>query len=135
MGSLPAVNLLFDPRVVRFQTAHYEVLLQHLAELGWVKQGRGVRGGLSHCPSPAPAYLRCGVLALVRALDIQLPQREGGLGGPERGQAGGPIGPYGQRGSPHRGPHCGISLPRCRGGSAGTWHQQYVRGMVLAWFA
>ena len=40
MGSLPALNLLFDPRAIRFQTAHYQVLLQHRTQLGWVKQWR-----------------------------------------------------------------------------------------------
>ena len=39
-GSLPALNLLFDPYTVRFGTPHYQVLLQHLAQLGWVKQSR-----------------------------------------------------------------------------------------------
>ena len=37
---LPALNLLFDPRAVHFQTAHYQVLLQHWSQLGWVKQWR-----------------------------------------------------------------------------------------------
>ena len=37
-GSLPALNSLFDPRAIRFQTAHYRVLLQHWTQLGWVKQ-------------------------------------------------------------------------------------------------
>ena len=40
VGSLPASNLLFDPRAIRFQTAHYQVLLQHWTQLGWVKQWR-----------------------------------------------------------------------------------------------
>ena len=40
VGSLPALNLLFDPRAVRFGTPHYQVLLQHWAQLGWVKQWR-----------------------------------------------------------------------------------------------
>ena len=39
-GSLPALNLLFDPRAIRFGTPHYQVLLQHWAQLGWVKQWR-----------------------------------------------------------------------------------------------
>ena len=39
-GSLPALNLLFDPRAVCFGTAHYQVLLQHWTQLGWVKQWR-----------------------------------------------------------------------------------------------
>ena len=38
VGSLPALNLLYDPRAVRFGTAHYQVLLQHWTRLGWVKQ-------------------------------------------------------------------------------------------------
>ena len=33
-GALPALNLLFDPRGVRFGTLHYQVLLQHWAQLG-----------------------------------------------------------------------------------------------------
>ena len=37
-GALPAVNLLFDPRGVRFRTPHYLVLLQHWAQLRWVTQ-------------------------------------------------------------------------------------------------
>ena len=40
MGALPALNLLFDPRGVRFGTPHYLVLLQHWAQLGLVKQLR-----------------------------------------------------------------------------------------------
>ena len=40
VGSLPALNLLFDPRAIRFQTAHYQVLLQQWTQLGWVKQWR-----------------------------------------------------------------------------------------------
>ena len=42
VGSLPTLNLLYDPRAVRFGTAHYQVLLQHWSQLGWVKQwGQG----------------------------------------------------------------------------------------------
>ena len=40
VGSLPTLNLLFDPRAVRFGTPHYQVLLQHWAQLAWVKQWR-----------------------------------------------------------------------------------------------
>ena len=40
VGILPALNLLFYPRAIRFQTAHYQVLLQHWTQLGWVKQWR-----------------------------------------------------------------------------------------------
>ena len=40
VGALPALNLLFDPRGVRFGTPHYLVLLQHWAQLGWVRQRR-----------------------------------------------------------------------------------------------
>ena len=29
VGSLPALNWLFEPSAIRFQTAHYQVLLQH----------------------------------------------------------------------------------------------------------
>ena len=39
-GALPAVNFLFDPRGVRFGTPHYQVLLQHWAQLGWIRQWR-----------------------------------------------------------------------------------------------
>ena len=39
-GALPALNLLFDPRGVRFGTPHYLVLLQHWAQLGLVRQRR-----------------------------------------------------------------------------------------------
>ena len=39
VGSLPVVNLLFDPHAVRFGTPHYQVL-QQWAQLGWVKQWR-----------------------------------------------------------------------------------------------
>ena len=38
MGSLAALNLLYDPRAVCFGTAHYQVLLQHWTQLGWVKK-------------------------------------------------------------------------------------------------
>ena len=38
--SLRALNLLFDPRAIGFQTAHYRVLLQHWTQLGCVKQWR-----------------------------------------------------------------------------------------------
>ena len=34
------LKLLFDPRAVRFGTPHYEMLLHHCAQLGWVKQWR-----------------------------------------------------------------------------------------------
>ena len=37
---MPALNLLVDPRTVGFGTPHCEVLLQHWAQLGWVKQWR-----------------------------------------------------------------------------------------------
>ena len=37
-GSLPALNFFFDPRAVRFGTPHYQMLLQHWAQLGRVKQ-------------------------------------------------------------------------------------------------
>ena len=37
VGNLPALNLLFDPRTICFQTAHYQVLLQHWTQLGSVK--------------------------------------------------------------------------------------------------
>ena len=40
VGALPALNLLFNPRGVRFGTPHYLVLLQHWAQLGWVRQWR-----------------------------------------------------------------------------------------------
>ena len=40
VGALPALNLLFDPRGVRFGTPHYLVLLQHWAQLGCVRQWR-----------------------------------------------------------------------------------------------
>ena len=40
VGALPALNLLFDPRGVLFGTPHYLVLLQHRAQLGWVRQWR-----------------------------------------------------------------------------------------------
>ena len=39
-GSLPALNLLFDPCAARFGTAHYQLLLQHWTQLGWGKQWR-----------------------------------------------------------------------------------------------
>ena len=40
VGSLPALHLLYDPRAVRFGTAHYKVMQQHRTQLGWVKQWR-----------------------------------------------------------------------------------------------
>ena len=40
VGNLPALNFLYDPRAVRFGMAHYQVLLQHWIQLGWVKQWR-----------------------------------------------------------------------------------------------
>ena len=40
VGSLLALNLLFDSRAVRFGTAHYQVLLQH-----WTQLGRSNSGG------------------------------------------------------------------------------------------
>ena len=40
VGSLPTLNLLFDPHTIRFQTAHYQVLLQQRTQLGWVKHWR-----------------------------------------------------------------------------------------------
>ena len=40
VDALPALNLLFDARGVRFGTPHYLVLLQHWAQLGWVRQCR-----------------------------------------------------------------------------------------------
>ena len=40
VGSLPTLNLLFDPRAVRFRTPHYQVLLQHWSHPGWLKQWR-----------------------------------------------------------------------------------------------
>ena len=40
VGALATRNLLFDPRGVRFGTPYYLVLLQHWAQLGWVRQWR-----------------------------------------------------------------------------------------------
>ena len=34
VDNLPALNLLFEARAVRFGTPHYQVLLQHWAQLG-----------------------------------------------------------------------------------------------------
>ena len=39
-GALPALNLRFDPRGVRFATPQYLVLREHWAQLGWVRQWR-----------------------------------------------------------------------------------------------
>ena len=39
-GSLGALNLLSDPRGVRFGTGHYLVCLQHWVALGWCQQWR-----------------------------------------------------------------------------------------------
>ena len=39
-GALGALNLLSDPRVVKFGTGHYLVCLPHLAALGWCQQWR-----------------------------------------------------------------------------------------------
>ena len=61
-GSLPALNLLFDPRGVRFETRHYQVVLQHWAQLGWVKrwrQGKAVVFGVDWATVlalPEPVY-------------------------------------------------------------------------------
>ena len=38
VGSLPALNLLYDPGAVLFGTAHYQLLLQHWTQLGWVSR-------------------------------------------------------------------------------------------------
>ena len=40
LGSLGALNLLPDPRGVRFGTVHYLVCLQHWVALGWCQQWR-----------------------------------------------------------------------------------------------
>ena len=62
VGALPALNLLFDPRGVRFGTPHYPVLLQHWAQLGCVKQwrqGKGVACGVDWATIlalPCPIY-------------------------------------------------------------------------------
>ena len=54
VGSMPTLNLLYDPRAVRFGTAHYQVLLQHWTQVGWVKQWRlgkaVVFEVVGHCP-------------------------------------------------------------------------------------
>ena len=61
-GRLPALNLLFDPRGIRFGTVHYRVLLQHWAQLGWVeqlRQGKAVVFGVDWVivlPLPRPIY-------------------------------------------------------------------------------
>ena len=39
-GSLGALNLLFDPRGVKFGNGHYLVCLQHWIALGWCQQWR-----------------------------------------------------------------------------------------------
>ena len=134
-GSLPTLNLLFDPRTVRFGTPHYQVLLQHFAQLGWVKQwrqGKAVVFGVDwatqlalprpiYDPGCQPSYESphsCTVKAASVAADVAL--------------AGGPIGPDGQRGSPRGGPQCSLSLPRGHGGTAARRHQRHVRGMLLA---
>ena len=61
-GSLPALSFLFDPRGVRFGTLHYQVLLQHWAQLGWVRQwhhGKAVVLGVDRATVqalPRPIY-------------------------------------------------------------------------------
>ena len=61
-GAWPALNLLFDPRGVRFGTPHDLVLLQHWAQLGWVTQwrrGKAVAFGVdraTHLALPRPIY-------------------------------------------------------------------------------
>ena len=61
-SSLPALNLLFDPRAVCFGTPHYQMLLQHWAQLGWVKkwrQGKAVVFGVDWATVlalPRPIY-------------------------------------------------------------------------------
>ena len=37
MDSLTALNLLLDPRAIRFQMVHYQVLLHHWTK-DWVKE-------------------------------------------------------------------------------------------------
>ena len=60
--SLWTLNLLFDPRGVRFGTPHYLVLLQHWAQLGWVRhwrQGKAVAFGVDWATVlalPRPIY-------------------------------------------------------------------------------
>ena len=55
-GSLPALNLLFDPYTVRFGTLNYQVLLQHWAQLGWVKQWRRGKAVVFGVDWPRPIY-------------------------------------------------------------------------------
>ena len=62
VGALPALNLLYDPRGVRFGTPHWLVLLQHWAKLGWVRQwrqGKAVAFGVDWATvlaQPRPVY-------------------------------------------------------------------------------
>ena len=62
VGSLPELDLLFDPRGVHFKTPHHQVLLEHWAQLGWVKQwrqGKAVVFGMdwgTHLALPRPIY-------------------------------------------------------------------------------
>ena len=71
-GSLPALKLLFEPRGVRFGTPHNQVLLQHWAQPGWVKQwSQGKAVVFEVCwaaswPCPGPSTTR-GVSPRTRA--------------------------------------------------------------------
>ena len=105
VGALPALNLLYDPRGVRFGTPHWLVLLQHWAQLGLVRQwrqGKAVAFGVDWATvlaQPRPVY-QPRLPALARGLGAPVPRRQGGDHGRDRGQTGGPGGPDGQRGSP-----------------------------------
>ena len=90
-GVLPALNLLYDLRGVRFGTPHYLVLLQHWAHSGLVQavargHGCGLWDGLGHCAGPAPPSLRPGVPALVRGLGPRVLRSQVSDHGRDRGQ-------------------------------------------------
>ena len=124
-GSLPALQLLFDPRAVRFGTRHYHVVLQHFAQLGRFKQWRQGKAVVfpvdwaTVLALPRPIY-DPGCQASYEGLIPNSRSVKAASVAVNAAKPAAQCGPNGQRRRPHRGPNCSVSLPRCHGGGAGS---------------
>ena len=130
-GALPELNLLFDPRSVRFGTPHYLVLLQHWAQLGRVRQWRQgkavafkVDWATVYDPGCQPSYEGLvpqsrAVKAAAVAANVAKPAAQAA----PMANAGAPV-------LPVEAPS--LSLPAGHGGSGGKRHQREFRGILLA---
>ena len=135
--ALPALNLLFDPRGVRFGTPHYLVLLQHWAQLGWVRQwrqGKAVDFGVDWATVlalPRPIY-DPGCLPSYEGLVPQSRAVKSATAATAAAKPGAGAAPMASAGAPVAPVEAPSALPGGHGGSAGRRSEREFRGMLLA---